>query len=207
MRNPYEVLGVREGAGEDEIKKAYREQARKYHPDQYVNHPLSDLAQEKMKEINEAYDMLMKNTGGGGQNKQSNNWGNTSYNNNSNYSKGAYVNVRRMIEMGNVGEADSMLENISNRDAEWHFLKGAVMIRRGWYDQAVNYIQKAVNMDPGNQEYRAALNNLYARTTSYRNMGDMRGYGRGMSPCDMCSGLICADCCCECAGADLISCC
>ena len=55
MKDPYEVLGVPHGASEDEIKKAYRELARKYHPDNYVNNPLADLAQEKMKEINEAY--------------------------------------------------------------------------------------------------------------------------------------------------------
>ena len=62
MRNPYEILGVRKGASKEDIKKAYREQAKKYHPDQYGNNPLKDLAEEKMQELNEAYDSLMKNT-------------------------------------------------------------------------------------------------------------------------------------------------
>ena len=61
MNNPYEVLGIREGASEEEIKKAYREQVKKYHPDQYQDNPLSSLAEEKLKELNEAYDYLMKN--------------------------------------------------------------------------------------------------------------------------------------------------
>ena len=65
MKDPYEVLGVPHGASEEEIKKAYRELARKYHPDNYANNPLADLAQEKMKEINEAYATLTK--GGGSQ--------------------------------------------------------------------------------------------------------------------------------------------
>ena len=60
MKDPYEVLGVPHGASDEEIKKAYRELARKYHPDNYANNPLADLAQEKMKEINEAYDTLTK---------------------------------------------------------------------------------------------------------------------------------------------------
>jgi len=60
MRNPYEVLGIREGTSVEGIKRAYKELVRKYHPDQYQNNPLSDLAEEKLKEINEAYDYLMK---------------------------------------------------------------------------------------------------------------------------------------------------
>lgn len=63
-QNPYKVLGIREGASYDEIKKAYRELAKKYHPDKYQNNPLSDLADQKMREINAAYDSLLKNAGG-----------------------------------------------------------------------------------------------------------------------------------------------
>ena len=67
MRNPYEVLGLKEGASIDEIKKAYRELVKKYHPDRYMDNPLSDLAEEKLREINEAYDALMKNGANSGQ--------------------------------------------------------------------------------------------------------------------------------------------
>ena len=58
MRDPYSVLGVSSNASDQEIKRAYRELARKYHPDNYANNPLADLAEEKMKEINEAYEIL-----------------------------------------------------------------------------------------------------------------------------------------------------
>ena len=61
MNNPYEVLGLKPGASEAEIKAAYKELVKKYHPDKYQNNPLADLAQEKLQEINEAYDTLMKN--------------------------------------------------------------------------------------------------------------------------------------------------
>ena len=66
MRDPYEVLGVSPDAGDDEIKRAYRDLARKYHPDNYQNNPLADLAEEKMKEINEAYDTITRSRSGGG---------------------------------------------------------------------------------------------------------------------------------------------
>ena len=57
--DPYKVLGVTPQTSDDDVKRAYRELARKYHPDNYVNNPLADLAETRMKEINEAYDMIM----------------------------------------------------------------------------------------------------------------------------------------------------
>ena len=65
MNDPYKVLGVSRDATDEEIKKAYRDLARKYHPDNYVNNPLADLVEEKMKEINEAYDTIQKERASG----------------------------------------------------------------------------------------------------------------------------------------------
>lgn len=58
MTDPYKILGVPKGADDEKIKAAYRELVHKYHPDKYANHPLSDFATEKMKEINDAYDRI-----------------------------------------------------------------------------------------------------------------------------------------------------
>ena len=85
-KDPYKVLGIKHGASYDEIKKSYRELAKKYHPDRYQNNPLSDLAEEKMREINDAYDTLMKNAGG---NYQYQSYSEQSYEN-SNASQGPY---------------------------------------------------------------------------------------------------------------------
>ncbi len=62
-KNPYEILGVRQGATQDEIRAAYIKLAKKYHPDNYQNHPLEDMAQSKMQEINFAYDYLTRHDG------------------------------------------------------------------------------------------------------------------------------------------------
>lgn len=203
MKNPYEILGIREGATVEEIKMAYKKLARKYHPDQYANNPLSDLAAEKMKEINEAYNYLMKNKESTYRSKYSNNWSNDTYN----YDK-IYAEIRSKINMGNIHESEELLESIRDRDAEWYFLKGIVLLRKGWYDQAYQYIKHAVNLEPGNSEYRSVLNNIAMRNRGYRDVGSEMAYGRREpSACEICQCLICADCCCECVGGDLISCC
>ena len=59
ISDPYKILGISPNASNDEVKKAYRELSRKYHPDSYVNNPLSDLAEEKFKEVQEAYKQIM----------------------------------------------------------------------------------------------------------------------------------------------------
>jgi molecular chaperone DnaJ len=204
--NPYQVLGVPEGADEETIKKAYRDLVKKYHPDKYINNPLSDLASEKLKAINEAYDMLM--------NKQSTS-SSTGYESTySSYTGGgshqtsgetSFQTVRVLISQRRFDEAEHMLLSL-DRGAEWNYLMGVIYINRGWYDKGRSYIQTAVNMDPNNPEYRAAMNQFQNRNTQYRNVGNNVG-GCMMSPCDCCTNLICADCCCECMGGDLIPCC
>ena len=209
MRDPYEVLGVKPGASQEEIKKAYRELAKKYHPDNFANNPLSDLAEERFKEINEAYEQLTSGRGASSRRSSGPNPGyNQGYNPNpGGAGAGQYAQIRNLINMNRIQEAESLLDSIGGtRPAEWFFLKGVIFMRRGWHDQGLNFIRQAVNMDPHNPEYRSALNNIENQASQYRNMGGM-GMDSGMTACNCCSNLLCADCCCECMGGDLIPCC
>ena len=196
MKDPYKILGVNHNATEEQIKDAYKELVKKYHPDKYVDNPLSDLASEKMQEINWAYNELTKSK--------------SSYNNSNQNERFANFNqVRVLINQNRINEAQNALNAMAVRNAEWHYLMGVVMQRKGWNDMAYQHFTSACSADPYNQEYAAAKANMDTRRTNYMNTGYSQGYpqGGGCNTCDMCQGLICADCCCECMGGDLISCC
>ena len=161
MRDPYQVLGVSSTATDEEIKKAYRNLARKYHPDNYHDNPLADLAQERMKEINEAYEAIQSQRKGGGQPS----YGAYGYQNAGN-SYGGYTGstkfqrVRSAINQGDLNLAEELLNASNDRGAEWHYLKGAICYRRGWMDEAKRYYETAVQMEPNNPEYRRALHTV-----------------------------------------------
>ncbi len=184
MDNPYKILGVSPNATDAEIKKAYRELAKKYHPDNYVNNPLADLASEKMKQINEAYDAITKM-------RSSRN-----LNNDQNTQHKAYteteIRVRHLIDEGRISEAEVLLNKVGNEDrgAEWHFLMGCVCLRRGWLLEARNHAEIANRIDPTNQEYISLLRNVSGSQT--------RTSGGDCSLCDICTFLACMDCMCDC---------
>lgn len=208
MKNPYEVLGIREGTDVEGIKRAYKELVKKYHPDQYRDNPLSDLAEEKLKEINEAYDYLMKKAEAQG---RSGYWQQEEpkYRNNSQDENRVYYNqARAYINIGNVAAAEEILNKISFRGGEWHYLKGLIYMRRGWYNEALMSFRTAVDMEPNNYEFRDALNRLMNSNRQYQStVFDRRGYAAGPDLCSICECLICTDCCCECMGGDFINCC
>ena len=189
MKDPYEVLGVSPDASDEEVKKAYRDLARKYHPDNYVNNPLADLAQEKMKDINEAYNTITKQRSGGGTS------GSQSYS--GSYSTSSadpkFAKVRRAINEGRLDEAEGMLNATANHNAEWYFLRGAVAYRRGWVDEARQNFRIACQMEPGNAEYRQALAQVGNGGFPYRQSGNFDE----ADMCDCCSSLLCLNCLCN----------
>lgn len=205
MNDPYSVLGVSPSASDDEVKKAYRELARKYHPDNYHDNPLADLASEKMKEINEAYDIITKSReqGGAYQSQSRPNGYRQSYSG-ANYNS-AYAQIRNLINANNLAQAETMLNNISSHDAEWHYLMGSVYWRKGWMDEAGRYFRTAATMDPTNIEYRNAVQYMNQGGQAYRPAG--AGTMTQTDACNVCSNLICMDCLCEMMGGDCIPCC
>ena len=159
MNDPYKVLNVSPSASDEEVKKAYRDLARKYHPDNYHDNPLADLAQEKMKEINEAYEQIQKQRRAGsgyGAPRQSY-YGTTS----NGYSSAdpTMQQIRLAIARGDISQAERLLNAVSDHNAEWSFLMGNVCYRRGWLDEAKRYFETACRMDPGYQTVSTSCGN------------------------------------------------
>ena len=193
MRDPYSVLGVSQNASDDEVKKAYRELARKYHPDNYQNNPLADLAEEKMKEINEAYDTITKQRAGGYSGSFSGAPGGQRNGYASASAHPSYIRIRNLINGGDLMQAEQLLYEVGQKDGEWYFLAGSIAYRKGWMDEAMQNYTRAVQMDPNNVEYRQAL-----AVMQRGSMGGYRpaGYSTGMDAMDCCTTLMCLNCLC-----------
>ena len=126
-----------------------------------------------MKEINEAYEAVQSQRKAARAGGYSGSYGGYQAGYQSGYQSGGsrYQRIRMAISQGNLNLAEELLNAMTDHDAEWSFLKGAICYRRGWLDEARRYYQNAVNMDPDNQEYQRALDIAEGRSTAYRPEG------------------------------------
>ena len=190
MKDPSSVLGISQSASDEEVKKAYRELARKYHPDNYQNNPLADLAEEKMKEINEAYDVITKQrSGGGGYQRANGGYGGGYQQQSYGSSNPTFARVRSLINAGDLAGAERLLYEVPQKNGEWYFLSGSIAYRKGWLDEAMQNYTLAVQMEPNNMEYRQALAMMQQRR-------GYQPYGNQMhtAECDPCTTYMCLSC-------------
>ena len=207
MTDPYSILGVSPNATDEEVKAAYKNLVKKYHPDNYDdNNPLKELATEKMQEINSAYDEIQRiRSGAAGS-------GTGSYSDNSN-STGIYREIRIDINQRRFADAQRKLYGIleNQRTAEWHYLNSVVLMQKNMINDAMRELEIACNMDPANLEYQRAKEMFNNQAGAYgANYYGSAGYAprrdAASDACDCCTNLICLDCLCECMGGDLIRC-
>lgn len=213
MNDPYSVLGVSREATDEQVKTAYRELVRKYHPDQYADdNPLKDLAQEKMQQVNAAYEQIEKERAarpnaenGASQDSRNDSFGAGGV--------GVYAQIRRAINGKRFAEAQRKLDEIApaDRSADWHYLTSILLVRRGRMNDAMRELETACNMDPTNTEYQHAKEMFNQNANGYGSTywgaaGTQNRRSSSSDACNLCANLICLDCLCEMCGGDLIPC-
>jgi len=182
MGNPYDTLGVSPNATDEEIKKVYRSLSRKYHPDANINSPDKDLAEEKFKQVQQAYDQIMK------EKQQGYAYGNYGGYGNSSRTNSAYGSYQReeSVEMQAAAnyivnrsfkEALNVLESITlaERNARWYYYSALANAGMGNNITAKEHAAKAVELEPSNMEFRQLQQQLEFGGTWYQNMGDTYG--------------------------------
>lgn len=208
MRNPYEVLGVSPQATDEEIKKAYRKLSRIYHPDANINSPNKAQAEEKFKEVQQAYDQIMKEKQQGYSYRNYGGYGNSgsanqSYYGNANQSAGSVEMQAAANYIANhcFKEALNVLNQIAEneRGARWYYYSAVANMGVGNNIIAKSHISRAVALEPSNMEYRQLQQQLEYGGTWYQNMGE--SYGRPYSASGsfclsmLCLNLLCNSCC------------
>ena len=183
IQDPYKVLGVSPDASDEEIKRAYRRLAKKYHPD--LN-PGDQEAARKMQEVNAAYDQIkdpdkyrQQSQGGYGQYDYGR----------QNYSDDQYQQAAlQYIMFRQFAQALNILQNSTNRNARWYYLSALANDGLGNQVTAMEHIRKAVSMEPDNPVYLDELERMENGGTAYReSAGNFRGFTFGGDPCtNMC---------------------
>lgn len=205
MTDPYQVLGVSRDASTEEIKKAYRTLSRKYHPDANINNPNKAEAEEKFKQVQQAYKQIMEEKENGTSSYSSQgsyggsggSYGNGGYGGNyGGYNYGSSTEDAELRAAANYlnnmryQEAMRVLNNISRHNAQWYYLHAIANAGLGNNISAVQDAQTAVNMEPDNMQYRQLLSQLQGGGQWYTDMG--QGYGYERAGGDM--GKWCCEC-------------
>lgn len=192
MMDPYQILGISRSASDDEVKKAYRNLSRRYHPDANINNPNKAEAEEKFKQVQQAYDQIMKERQQGYSGQDAGNpfggnggFGGYYYDGNRSHSNtGENPKMQaaaNYIRNRYYKEALHVLEDIpfSERTANWYYYSAISHNGMGNTATAMEQIQKAISMDPNNMQYRQFQQHLQYGGTWYTNMG--QGYDQPYS--------------------------
>ncbi|MBO4327046.1 MAG: DnaJ domain-containing protein [Clostridia bacterium] len=170
--DPYKVLGVSPDASDEEIKKVYRELVKKYHPDRFRDDPMAPMAEEKIREINAAYDKIQAIRSGkdtGSSYYSGGSTGGSQGSGNSYTGSQKYARIINYLQNGLIIKAYSALMSMpeNQRDAEWYYLCGIINEQLGRYSGAYNCYRTAANMDPSNTIFREKADSFENITREY----------------------------------------
>ena len=144
----FSVLNLSPLATKAEIRAAYRELARRWHPDRFMEGPERDWANEKMAEINAAYRACLNRP--------------TSRGFDAGADGRALKRIEELIDGGQYPMARRMLMSVATRCAEWNYLFGALLLKMREDQKALIYLSVAAHQEPGNAKYARALRDAQA---------------------------------------------
>ena len=223
QKDPFIVLGVSENVSQDELYRAYKEKRAQYEDKRFEPGEVGAEACAKLEEIETAYndarDIVRSRPYTAEEEKYDKQTESDSSEN--------LDEAERVVKENRMEDAQKILDNCTSRSARWHYIQSAVFYRKNWHADALKQLEFACNMEPGNAKYAEAKRSLETQMKAHTDEKENSFYSetekngekvysgpdstyagrRGCSVCDCCSSLICADCCCECMGGDLISCC
>lgn len=216
--DPFVILGVERGATQNEIYTAYKNLRNRYEEERFMEGEAGADAARKLQEIDIAYAEAIEHS-----------------HNSATFEDAAdkFAEIKQAVTDKNLDKAQQLLDKVNIRDAEWHYYQSIVFYEKSWFAECKKQLQIALELEPNNEKYRKSLNNLEAklnRESENQNQqrqyeqsnrtygaagGGNRSYNQNMGAqrsqtdgcCNVCTGLLCADCCCECMGGDLIRCC
>ena len=225
-KDPYIVLGIREDCTKEEATSAYEELRAKYEDLRFEPGEVGADASARLDELRQAYNDVINDINSRVDTKMDESaegTGNTYSSSNFSYN---LQEAEKALHENRIDDAQRYLDNCNTRNAQWHYLQSAVFYRKNWVSEALKQLNIACDIDPTNVKYKEARDRMEkaykANTTnkeysysdkesagrSYQNNNfSDNNTGRGCTACDVCTGLLCADCCCECCGGDLIGCC
>ncbi len=219
--DPFVVLGVKRGATQQEIYNAYKNLKSKYSEDRFLEGEAGADAAKMLEKIETAYTEALD-------------YSHESAFVEEDANLSANKKIGEAIRVKDFELAQKLLDEAEVRDAEWHYLQSVVFVQRKWFADAKKQLEIAIELDPSEAKYKTALEKLESKFKTQNANANQnqnfeqsnRSYGGGATnfnqnpydrsyqqqnasdtACSVCQGLICADCCCECMGGDLISCC
>lgn len=210
--NPFVILGVDKNATQSEILEAYKQKRAYYQAHVFDEGESGAQAASMLNQLDDAYQQAMEMavesatvTGEG---------------------ESAYEQVKQAIRSKDIETAQKLLDDMSYRGAEWHYYQSVVFYEKNWLNDTKKQLEIALQMDPQNEKYQHALDNLKKKidgSRPYDKEGAQGVYNADSTQTDRtytqrdgavadgiysaCQALWCADCCCECMGGDLIRCC
>lgn len=203
--DPYKVLGVSYNASEEEIKKAYRNLSRKYHPDANVGNPNQKEYEEKFKEVQQAYNMLMDQKQGKGQAQQAYGddfWGfggqgfggqRAGYQQGETKDEQYMRSAANYIQNGYYREGLNVLEQVQDRNGQWYYYSAFANYKVGNNAIAIDHARTACALEPDNYYYANLLNQLQGGETRYQQRSSQYGGNPSMAGSNYC-GQICGTC-------------